>query len=76
MTAASVAWPVCSALQPSGTGLDPYFETGLIDFGSASSKGITTSVPRFHCRTFDVTVNVAPSQSFVLIAKLSALTGH
>lgn len=58
------------------TGLDPYFETGLIDFGSASSKGIDylgTSVPTL--QTFDVTVNVAPSQSFVLIAKLSALTG-
>lgn len=53
------------------------FETGLIDFGYASFAGSgVSSPPTAFAGTFSVTVNVAPGDSFWMLAGLSVLASH
>lgn len=55
------------------TGLDPSFETGLIDFGYSSQTGVGLLYnPQAFGGDFSVSVTVDPGASFVLISRLSA----
>lgn len=56
-------------------GLDPYFETGLIDAGYAGGSGTQLLGPATTLdELFSVSVTLDPGQSFVMLASLSAST--
>lgn len=56
------------------SGVDPDFEVGLLDFGSADFKGTgLDQTPTTQQKSFSVSVNVNQGDSFYLLAQLSAL---